>query len=365
MGLRTFPDHQAYGMLGLILLGLVANVQAEPQVDKDAGVDFANSLIGTVQALPGTSDPVSQVPGYGGSMTLPQADYYTNQDLGNLQNDAVTGVLTGSAGEAATWGYELSQQPNIPFTATDPLISGATQTATDALVSPEALTVKTGDCVTSDVITSDTTIEHCTAWYQPVQHTCSNTLDVNVTWETQSSCPIGQTFNEVQGSHTTVYGNLPVGARPYCNPSSGDTVAMQFYLNGSWRNIAVSVNQAAYTYTGIYGISINGVSRIPVFVQGTCNGNDCTYRIQYVEIFSFTGPQRVCNYATHSLVPRGYTDYMFTPYYSYGYPLYPDGLHCGVATTLAFSFEKPHATQIPTVTESWNDGCTHLEAQVQ
>ncbi len=370
--------------IALILLGLGVSAFADPQSAKDEGVEYGRNLLGTVQGLPGSANPSMDVPGYGGSTTLPQTQYYTNQDLGALQNDAVTGVLSGSAGDAATLGYELSLQPNIPLSADDPLITGAAQTASDALASPDAFTIKTGSCTVSDQASTETTTEHCTAWLQPTTHTCSRTLNVDVSWTDVSNCPLGQAFNQQQTSFNaldTAY------ARPYCNPGSGsNAVELQVYAAGAagactgWTSFTASTSIPTLQYTGVVLKPhwYNHCRPLPVFISGGCNGTQCNYRLEYWLIWFYNNTYDENSGDAYSCF-AGQTKVDLSPYGISRFDPKFDGLLFGGGLfnqqgayacvqskgVVNLSFEKPTLNHVSTVTESWSDGCGYLEAQVQ
>ncbi len=385
---RTVNSYSLVTGIIVTLLSTAFNVQANPQADKDAGVQYGRDLLNSVKGLAGSSDPATAVPGYEGSTSLPLTEYYTNQDVNGLQEDAINGVLSGTADDPARTGYELSLQPNIPIAADDPLITGAVQSATDALANPDSLTVKTGNCALVDQTSIETTTEHCTAWQQPTSHTCSKALNVNVTWETVNNCPVGQGFNPVSAVLSTAKVWDIVHARAFCNPFVGENaVQMEVFATDTigptdppdctgWSRFTASTSEPALRYTGIdLRPSFHGgaCAHVPVFVQGGCSGNTCNYALHYYELFFFQ--QDSSNEDGFMFCPTGQVvdlpgysnpSFVFQSHWAFQKPALQSsiGKYCVLPMSVSLTFEKPTQTKVPTVTESWNDGCGYLEAQL-
>ncbi len=334
---------------------------ADQQTTKDDGVDFAKSLIGNV--VDGAKNtPAPSVPGFT-TTTLPETGYYSGQDLGGMQTDAQNLVTNGAGNDAAQFAYEQSTVPKLLFSDTDPLITNAGTIGADTVLNPSMLSVTTGDCATTNVSSAETNIEHCTAWMIPTNHTCSKTLEVNVTWSDAANCPIGEGFNQVTalGWDWSSYGMaLPttdwVHARAVCNPAlSADVVQIELMAEGTygsctgWRSFTVSTNQPnpVLAFSGAFiqdvaipelwfaggaaycsdpNLYLNDSAWIYPYVQGQCTNGICDYTI------TFSSDYNGVSLGTH--------------------PLH-------------LTFDKPaFYTSVPTVTETWNDGCGYLEAQV-
>ncbi len=340
-----------------------STVLADQQTDKDAGESHARSLIDGVRNLSQTSD-VNQIPGYGGT-NLPEAEYYNNQDVGGLQTDAVVGVTTGTVSDAALFGYNESTKPKLQFNPTDPIILNSTSIADDAVLNPDVLTVPTGDCAISNVTSQDKRIEHCTAWYTPSHHVCNQTLDVQVRWNDNSNCAVGQGYSTVQQLHNTAGRDDYVYGRAYCNHGLPDgQVAMQAYASDGdndctgWTSFNASTSQPQ-TYTGLTlrPRFRDSCTDVPVFAAGSCGSVNCNYTLTYYELGAWEGraDDRTCSGPVVNLTALGFTGGSIS-----------NGLTCTRRfTSLDLAFVKPEITREPIVTESWVEGCQHLEAQVQ
>jgi hypothetical protein len=345
------------------------------QAGIDDGVSYAKDLLGNVQAIGGNID-VTATPGYGG-INMQQTDYYNNQDLNGLQTDAIVDINAGAANEASLYAYEKSQQPKLQFGPNDPVLLNSGTISTDAMLNPDVLTVKTGDCNVIDVADTETRIETCTAWMSPTTHVCNRTLNVDVTWEDISSCPLGIGFSQVQKLHNARNRDDFVYARVFCNPGSGDN-QVDLQLDASdddandctgWTDITVSTSQNTETYSGALlrpKFRTSACRQVPTFIQGACTGTDCNYTITYRELstwFSSDG-DTTCSGTPMDLESLGFTG-------AVGYQngnLYDSfrGYYCVYkSSSINLSFEKPNITRTPTVTKTWNDGCGFYEAQVQ
>lgn len=355
------------------------NAQADQQTSTDAGVDFAKSLLGDVQNL-STSTNVNTVPSYGGT-NLPETQYYNNQDLNGMQTDAVVDLQSGAASEVSQYAYQKSMQPKLQFAPNDPILQNAGTISTGAVTTPDVLTVQTGNCGVADVSTTETRTETCTAWLQPSTQTCNKTLNVDVTWESVSSCPISTTFSQNQTLHNAQGTNDYVYARAYCNPGSGDGfVDLQVDASDGdpndctdWTGITVSTNQPTPVYSGALlkpAFDSSGCETVPTFIQGGCDANNqCNYTVTYHELRNWSaqgdGDPDVCYGTAMDLAALGYPGPGSTFHYFLGNDP-QEGYYCVArSSSVNLTFEKPHITQTPTVTDTWNDGCGFLEAQVK
>jgi hypothetical protein len=353
---------------------------ADPQTTVDAGIDFAKSMTNDVIKL-GTDGDAKTVPGFGGT-NLPQTEYYKNQDLNSLQTDAMVGINTGTANDASQFAYQKSLEPKLLFNQDDPILTNAKEIGTKALENPSVLTVPAGACESVDVATDEIRYETCTSWLQPTQQTCNKTLDVNVTWDSISSCPIATSFNQEQALHNSSGADDYVYARAYCNPGSGDDF-VDLQLNASdgdpddctgWTGIVVSVDQPNQVYTGALlkpAFDSSGCELVPTFIKGGCVDNQCDYDVTYHELSHWRaqggGDAAICYGTPMDLAALGYTGpggTFSSPFLGNNDP--NEGYYCvRLSSSVNITFEKPHITQTPTVTDIWNDGCALLEAQVK
>jgi hypothetical protein len=345
------------------------------QAGVDDGVNYAKGLIGNVQDI-GTNTNINTVPGYGGT-NLPLTDYYSNQDLNGLQTDAVIGVNSGTANEASLYAYEKAQQPKLTFGASDPILLNSGTISTDAILNPDVLTVKTGDCAVTSVTGDETRIETCTAWMSPTTHVCGNTLNVDVTWESISSCPIGTGFAQGQATINTSHVDDIVYARAYCNPGVGDgLVALQVDASDGdsgdctgWTDISVSTNQTTTSYTGalLRPKFTSFCTYVPVFGYGSCDASDnCSYSFTYHQLTTWIDNDGTmeCNGQPVDLTAQGFPGGLANSYTEN--PWSSTGDYCAFkSTAVSLNFEKPNVTQTPTVTDTWNDSCGMYEAQIQ
>ncbi len=357
------------------------NACADQQTAVDSAVNFAKTLTGGVQTLSTTTDATT-VPGYGGDTNLPQTNYYKNNDLNGLQTDAMVGINSGTANDASQYAYQKSLQPKLQFGANDPILSNSNTISTNATLNPDVLTVQTGSCAVANVNTAIKQLETCTSWLQPTQQTCNKTLNVDVKWDSISSCPIATTFSQVQALHNASGKSDYVYARAYCNPGAGTSlVSLQLKASDGdpqdctdWVGIDVSTNQTTQIYSGALlrpqFYSQNTCINVPAFIQGGCDANNqCNYTVTYHELMDWVeldqGGQPVCNGTEMDLAAQGYPG----PGSVYSYWLSSDpknGLYCvRQSSSVNITFERPHITKQPTITDTWNDGCGLLEAQVQ
>jgi hypothetical protein len=351
------------------------------QAGVDDGVSYAKDLLGNVQAIGGNID-VNATPGYGG-INMQQADYYNNQDLNGLQTDAIVDINAGAANEASLYAYEKAQQPKLQFGPNDPILLNSGTISTDAMLNPDVLTVKTGDCNVVDVAGTETRIETCTAWMSPTTHVCNRTLNVDVTWEDISSCPIGIGFSQVQELHNTRNRDDFVYARAYCNPGVEDnSVILQLFASdgGStdctgWTDITVSTSQNNVTYSGALlrpKFRTTACRYVPTFIQGACVSTDCNYTITYRELnpWADIDGDDFCEGNPVDLIRLGMPEAAVPQIYRHVWQNNSsdpnNGKYCVYKTSsVNVIFEKPSITRTPTVTETWNDGCGFYEAQVQ
>jgi len=347
------------------------------QAGVDDGVSYAKNLLDNVQVISGNID-VNTIPGYGG-INLPQADYFNDQDLPGMQTDAIVDINAGVANEASLYAYEKSQQPKLQFGPNNSVLLNSGTISTDALLNPDVLTVKTGNCNVTDVAGTETRIETCTAWMSSTTHVCNNTLNVDVTWEDISSCPLGIGFSQVQKLHNARNRDDFVYARAFCNPGSGDD-QVDLQVNASdgdpndctgWTDITVSTHQISKIYTGatLKPRFTSSCKYVPTFIEGGCTVNDCNYTITYHEMGSWTVSDHndpECNGAATNLAALGYTGSVGLNDSLQAIGKSDFGLYCVYkSSSISLLFEKPSITRTPTVTETWNDGCGFYEAQVQ
>ena len=395
------------GMI-VTLLSTAFHVQANPQADKDAGAQYGRDLLNSVKGLAGSSDPATAVPGYEGSTSLPLTEYYTNQDVNGLQEDAMNEVLSGSADDPARTGYELSLQPNIPVAADDPLITGAAQTATDALANPDSLTVKTGNCALVDQTSVETTTEHCTAWLQPTTHTCSETLTVQVIGA--QPCIDGVLLTAQQNG-VVRSSPLTMEAMPICNSLQAGPDHFEMRIRAYATNyggnlthtsttatfnipltsIFPALDMPGYQYTGAYFLPIRyhppfipGLLPRPMIsmIKGGCDpaSHECNYRLTYyaleaVQVVLSPIPRYTCSAGRYLMetsqygLPYSQTTsfallgpFFFAPSISpfpsnKAYVCVEEEFHHDI------TFQDPTAPQDPMITETWDDGCSFLRAQ--
>ncbi len=378
--LRTNADQQKRSLitifLALFLLvssALFWSLSSADQAAVDAGVNFAKGLQNNVQQL-STNTQIESVPGYGGT-NLPQTDYYRQQNLSGMQTDAVVDLTTGTANEAAQYGYAKATQPRLQFAEDDPLLLNAEGISAAAIQSPDVLTVPTGNCRTETVHGIETRTEHCTAWVTPTQHVCNNTLQVNVSWDEVSSCPIGTSFNQASTVHNYRGADDITFARAYCNPGSGENfVDLQVDASdgdpadcSSWTGITVSTNITSETSTGAvlrprFGTS--GCTQVFVSAEGACVDSNCHYALNFYEFSHWSYNDNGAECSSGLIMNLSAVGFTGVPS---GDPSWGVGnLHCVYKkSTVTLDFEKPHITKIPNVSENWVNGCGFLEAQVQ
>jgi hypothetical protein len=352
--------------------------RADQQASTDEGIDFAKTLVNGVQNLTGNIT-ANSIPGYGGS-NLPETDYYDNQDLSGMQTDAIVGINNGTANEVSQYAYQQSLLPKLQFGANDLILTHSDTISTDAMTNPDVLTVQTGSCGVANVTTPVTQTETCTSWITPTVHTCNNTLDVDVTWDSLSSCPVGTSFSEVETIINKTGKDDYVYARAYCNPGSGDDeVDLQVWASDTpdnsddctgWTGFTVSTNQPTEIYTGVKlrPRFTSSCKQVPTFIQGGCTDNDCDYTItyHYLTAWGYSDGERYCwsNATPTDLSSKGFTANVSGLAAYYTHPITGD--YCSwKSASLNVTFEKPNITQVPTVTDSWNDSCGPWEAQVQ
>ncbi len=359
---------------------------ADQAADKDAGVNFSKARVPNVQSLSSTSSATT-VPGYTGT-NLPETKYYDTQNLSGLKNDAVIDLGSGAASEAGQYAYDKSTVPKMQFNANDPIVTNAGSVGADAVANPEVITVPMGDCAVTNVSSAEKRIEHCTAWMTPTSHSCNKALNVNVTWQENSNCRLGTSFNQVQAVHNYASADDIVYARAYCNPGVGaNAVAIQINAHdgssqcSGWVDATVPTTLSSETYVGMptanfHGSSCSSKSRtnVPVTATGGCVGGKCTYSLNYHELKAWgrnfdrdSGTTSyICNGTLVDLVSLGFPGNSVSknvrkpPGYSAtsSYCVYRK-------TSLSLSFTKPTLTRTPIVTETWSDGCGYLEAQVR
>ncbi len=350
--------------------------QPTQQSTKDSGVTFGKGLMSNVQNIGKTSKPSQLVPGYAGSTTLPQTQYYNNQDLNGLQTNAMNSINNGTANDASQFTYQQALQPKLSFSPSDPLLTNANTVSTQANANPTLLTTQTGSCNTANVTSTVTRKETCTAWLQPTQQSCSKTLNVNVTWKDISSCPLGTSFNQVSAVHYDYRDH--VYARAYCDPGANPGfVSLELYASGAnpscagWQQVQVSTNQPTNKYTGalLRPDWHRSCRYVPAFANGSCVNNQCNYTITYHQLTGWSGTYKngfTCSGTPMDLAALGYTGPGGT--LNSG-PLSQDpyqGYYCVYrSTSVTLKFEEPHITRQPTVTDTWNDGCGLLQAQVK
>jgi len=378
---------RAFIIVFLLITGaelLWHTASADQAADKDAGVDFGNALIPNVQSLSSTTSSTT-VPGYTGT-NLPETIYYDTQNLSGLKNDAVIDLGSGATSESGQFAYDQSTIPKMQFNANDPIVTNAGSVGADAVANPEILTVPTGDCAIADVNSAETRIEHCTAWMTPTTHNCNNTLDVNVTWEENSNCPLGTPFNQVQAVHNYARVDDIVYAQAYCNPGAGtDAVAIQLNAHdgspqcSGWVDATVPTTLPSETYIGMPTANFHGSScdwnsrtNVPVTATGGCVDDNCSYSLVYYELTSWYRNvidrgeyEYICRGTLIDLVSLGFSSDSVTRYLRKPPAYSSTSRYCAyLKTPLTLKFTKPILTRTPIVTETWNDGCGYLEAQV-
>jgi hypothetical protein len=345
------------------------------QAEVDAGVDYAKGLVDSVKNITSATS-VNTIPGYGGT-NIPETSYYSNQDLGNMQTDAVIGVTTGIANEASQYAYDQATQPKLQFAPTDPIFVNSTSISTGAMANPDVLTVPTGSCAVADVTGTETRTETCTAWMTPITQTCNNTLNVDVTWEDISSCPIATSFSQVQTVINYRDRDDYVYARAYCSPT-GDDTTVRVQIDASdgdpgdctgWTDVTVSTDQASTIFTGkiLRPRFSSFCTYVPVFISGACVDNNCDYTLSYYQLntWRWSDGDQECTGTSVDLASMGLDGSLFANSYTQ-FRWNGTGNFCVYkSASLNLTFEQPHITRTPTVTETWNDGCGHLEAQVQ
>ncbi len=340
---------------------LIWYVAHADQAAVDAGVDYAKSLVTGVQSLTSSTSAAS-VPGYDNT-NLPQ-DYYSNQDLGGMQTDAV--VNMGSASEAAQYGYDASFQPKLQFGGNDPMLLNSTSISTDTMLSPDVLTVETGNCTTDNAINGDTRVEHCTAWRSPTDHSCNNTLTVSVTYDDALNCTAGEVI-DIQSVHLTGYladysnlnvfspgenlNVLTIQAGLVCDPdkalpalavrSNADaSLGITPTYNEWFFGELSSAQSTTYSSISIFGAPGSSTYIPVIYNSATCNINNCSVSIA---LLSMVYCGAYCGgYGGGGFIPLPRP--LFTPY---------TGLKPG------------YNASTPVITDSWSNGCGYLEAQVQ
>jgi hypothetical protein len=136
----------------------------------------------------------------------------------------------------------------------------------------------------------------------------------------------------------------------------------------------------AETYIGMptsnfHGSSCSSKSRtnVPVTATGGCVGGNCAYSLKYHELKAWvrkfdreSGTTRyICNGKLVDLVSRGFPGNSVSKYLRKPSGYSATSSYCVYRTTsLSLSFTKPALIRTPIVTETWNDGCGYLEAQV-
>jgi len=350
-------------------------VHADQQTSKDDGVSHAKSLIDSVKALSKNAD-VDTIPGYSGT-DLPQIEYYENQDLGGLESDAVVEVTTGSANEAAQFAYDQATKPKLIFPDTDPILVNAATIGGDAVLNPDLLTIKSGNCASTSGTYTSPELEYCTAWYSPTNHTCNNTLNVDVQWDEESNCPIGIGFSERRALINSRGRDDYVYARAFCNPGlPDDKVSIQVDASDGdsgdctgWTNVIMSTNEPTLRYSGkvLRPRFTDRCTYVPVFIKGSCADNgDCAYTATYHEVrpwnvtFGDGEKSYGCFGSKVNLDLYGFNKDMLPANRTWK----NGSLYCSYkSASVSIEFEKPEIIRTPIVTDTWSNGCAGYEAQ--
>jgi len=362
--------------LGVLTL-TPAIVCADQQSGKDDGVSHAQSLMDGVKSL-STDTDVNTIPGYSGT-DLPQTEYYENQDIGGLESDAVIGVTTGIANEASQFAYDQATKPKLIFPDNDPILVNANTIGGEAVLNPDLLTIKSGNCATTTGTYTSPELEHCTAWYSPTNHTCSNIRNVDVQWDEDSNCPIGIGFSQRRSLINSGGRDDYVYARAFCNPGLPDNkVSIQVDASDGdsrdctgWSTLTLSTNEPSLRYSGqiLRPRFKDFCTYVPVFIQGACTSGNCSYTATFHEIVRWRWQR---DFSTDQ--------FSWQCLYGTSMPLASLGLNRGALPTgtweqsgnycarhsasVSINFIKPEITRTPIVTDTWNNACAGYEAQV-
>jgi hypothetical protein len=210
---------------------------------------------------------------------------------------------------------------------------------------------------------------------------CARTLDVDVTWEDQTNCPVGQGFSQQLAVINTANVDDYIGARAYCNPGAApQTVELEtngwdageITQCGGWNRYAVPTTAPGATHflglfeTSYFGdrCSVNIVST----AQGGCGTGQCQYRVDFLQTanWRFEGGDNGRGYYCQGSVLRdpsvvGLTQTNFEGLPGYGG--YPQGLCVAHQASVTLAFEQPETTRVATVEETWRDGCAAYAAR--
>jgi len=363
----------AFNALLLLLAGLCFGALADQQSTKDEGVNHGKTLIDGVRNLSTNTDP-ADTPGYQDPATQPEYQYYDSQNVSAMQTDATVELSTGAANDAAQFAWDQTTVPKLQFNpATDPILTNAETIGIDAINNPDQITTTTGDCAIAQVSNTEPRLEHCTAWMIPTQQTCNKTVNVDVTWDENSSCVFGTGFDQASALHNSRGRDDYVYARAVCNTNlPSDQVSMQVDASDGdpgdctgWTNVNTSTNVPTITYTGITlkPRFTDYCTTLPVFHSGSCGTNGlCAYEFTYYELGSWRHAPRddvwSCSGNSIDLEAMGYP-----PRTTVGPP--NNNTYCVRRTSAVnISFEKPNVTRTPVVTETIDNQCANLEAQL-
>lgn len=377
-----------FKLLLLLLSVLCFSVLADQQSNKDSGVDYGRALLDGVRNLATSTDP-ADTPGYEDPTTMPEYQYYDSQNVSGMQTDATVDLSTGTANDASNFAWGQSTVPKLQFNpATDPILTNAETISINAINNPGQITTTTGDCAIAQVSNTESRVEHCTAWMIPTQHTCDKTVNVDVTWEDTANCPTNSGYSEVTvqfASYTmSNLNNHYASARPFCDIDQPDN-EIAFQVNATqpgysaqdctkYPSFTTSTNVPTSTYTGIElspyfpsaGKCIN--APMPVFHNGSCDTNgQCNYHFTFFQLTAWnpawfqTGSSSPC----YGGAPVNLSQF--------GYVAMPGGLesngeyyYCAALppAELDIVFAKAQGTNTPIVTETIDNQCAHLEAQL-
>jgi len=351
-------------------------VRADQQSSKDEGADYAKSLMDGVKNISKTTD-ANTIPGFSGT-DLPQTEYYKNQDLGGLESDSVVNVTTGSANEAAQFAYDQALKPKLIFPDDDPILVNADTIGGEAVLNPELLTIQSGNCTSTDGNYTSPELEHCTAWFTPTNHTCNNTLSVDVTWDEETNCSVGIGFSERKKRINKSGKDDYVYARAFCNPGiPDDEVSIQVDASDGdpkdctgWETVTLSTDENNLRYTGkvLRPRFSDFCTHVPVFAKGVCTNGDCQYTATFYQLVKFQ----------KQAIDKGEFEFKCM------YPQIPldlfgfnkkdlgkgtwrvNGLYCAYkSASVTIDFKKPETVKTPIVEDTWSNGCAGYEDQVE
>lgn len=338
---RQRQRNQEYAIIVVAAFASVATPAHAQQADAyQQGVELAGSVDSNVAADPNSPN---LVPGY--TPNPPQAQYYTNP--GQMETDGATQMQNSEVGQFVSTD-EDTRPAFVIDPNTDPMIQRATTTATNA----DAITGTYTGCTQMDQVTpGTTTTEACQEYRPPEQHTCSNTLNVNVQRIDTATCNLGST---IAYNYTTRWiregmrGQDGGSATVFCDPYRTDGMLNWYFWfeDAGAFNIPIALQPQTpissdpwTTYDKTF-IQMGG-GRYGLYITGGCDGADN------------------CNYRYYHCLPP----YWMTWCNPDGFDCYSELMpgECHFAGDIAF--QRPRVITTWNVTDSWSNQCATFQAR--